>query len=306
MSHQWMILAVVPCMVMGAVPANAATPFSRQVAAQATGTVRVSNVSGQITITAWDRSQVDVQGDYGPGVERIDVNSFGDDVEIRVVMKERNWRNSSSWGDGEARLQIKVPVQAELDASTVSGSISVRGNQGDQRLKSISGDVLSDVVGPDVVATTISGSVELTGTGHERQVRATSVSGDVRLRRMSGDIEARSTSGTLDIETSNASNVHAGVVSGSLMVRGTLRPEADVDLSAVSGSIRVKAQIPGGFRYDITTFSGAIRNCFGSTPEEPEGRRGWKPGTRLSGNRGDGKASIRARSQSGSVEICDR
>jgi DUF4097 and DUF4098 domain-containing protein YvlB len=310
MSHQWMILAVAPCMVIAASPADAATPFGKQVAADARGTVRVSNVSGDITISAWDKPLVDVQGELGPAVERVEVDHDGDDVEIRVVMKERSWRNQDGWGDGEARLQIRLPVDSELDASTVSGTIVVNGTRGEQRLKSVSGDIRSDVTGEEVSAMTVSGRVDLAGTGKEQRVRATSVSGSVRLRRMSGDIEARSTSGSVDIEASNASDIHAGVVSGNLSVRGTLAADAGVELSAVSGSVKIAAQAPAGFRYEVSTFSGALRNCFGVDTENKDGsrneRRGWSPGARISGERGEARASIRARSHSGSIELCDR
>lgn len=307
MSHHWMILAITPCVIIAASPVDAATPFSRQVSADPKGSVRVSNVSGDITITGWDRSGVDVQGELGTGVERIDVNEDGGDVQIRVILKDHDWLNRNGWRDSEARLTIKVPVTADLEASSVSGSIKVSGSRGEQRLKSVSGDIQSQVAGTDVNATSVSGRVELTGTGKESHVRATSVSGDVKLNRMGGDIEARSTSGYVDVETSNASDVHAGTVSGSLSVRGTLSREADIDLNAVSGRVKVSAQAPAGFRYDLSSFSGSIRNCFGvEADSEERNRRGWSPGSRLSGERGDGKASIRARSHSGSVEICDR
>ncbi len=304
MSHQWMILAIVPCMLANAAPAEAGTPFSKQVQAGAKGSIRVSNVSGDVTLTAWDRPLVDVQGDLGSGVERVDVNEDGGDVEIRVVLKNGNWQRR----DGDARLTIRLPAGAELDASTVSGSIAVSGVRGEQRLKSVSGDVRSDLVDADVSATTVSGQVDLAGTGRAVHVRATSVSGAVRLRRIGGEIDARSTSGSVDIEAMNATDVRGGVVSGNLSLLGSLSREAEVELNAVSGRVKIAAQAPAGFRYDVTTFSGGISSCFGGEADSKDGgRRGsWGPGSRLGGERGEGKASIRARSHSGAVEICDR
>jgi DUF4097 and DUF4098 domain-containing protein YvlB len=305
MSHQWMILAIAPCIV-AASPADAATPYSRQFSADPEGAVRVSNVSGDITITAWDRSGVDVQAELGTGVERVDVSEDEGDIQIRVILKDRDWRNRNGWRDSEARLTIKVPVAAELEISSVSGSINVSGPLGEQRLKSVSGDIRSVVSGKDVSATSVSGGVELSGTGKQAHVRATSVSGDVRLNRMGGDIEARSTSGSVDLESSGASDVRVGTVSGSLSVRGTFAKEADIDLSAVSGRVKVSARAPAGLRYDLSSFSGSIRSCFGVDVDSAERNRRGGPGSRMSGELGEGKASIRARSHSGSVEICDR
>jgi DUF4097 and DUF4098 domain-containing protein YvlB len=307
MSNPWKLFATALGALALAAPALPATSFSKQVPVDPNGRLRISNVSGDISITAWDRREVDVQGELGTGVERVDVNAQGDGVEVRVILKDRDWQHSNGWRDGEARLQIKVPATVELDASTVSGSIRASGMRGEQRLKSVSGDIRSDGVGTDVNATTVSGRVELTGTGKEAHVRATSVSGDVRLNRMSGDIEARSTSGSVDVDAIDASDVRVGVVSGSLSLRGSLSREADVDLNAVSGRVRVAVQTPAGFRYDVSSFSGSIRNCFGAEMESSDPtRRGWSPGTRFRGERGEGKATLRARSHSGSVDICDR
>jgi len=314
MSRKWKTLAAALCIASTVTVASAATPFSKTVPADARGHVQISNVSGDITISAWDRREVDVQGEFGAGVERIDVNQDGGDVRVRVILKDRNWYDQNGWRDSEARLQIRVPVEAELDTSTVSGTVIVNGARGEQRLKSVSGDIRSDVVGTEVNATTVSGRVDLTGTGKEAHVRASSVSGDVRLRRMGGDIEARSTSGRVDVEANAASDIHAAVVSGSLIVTGTLSREAEVDLSAVSGRVKITAQTPAGFRYDVSTFSGGLRNCFGAESDNDGSRnndgsryrRGWPQGNRLNGVRGEGKATIRARSHSGSVEICDR
>jgi DUF4097 and DUF4098 domain-containing protein YvlB len=307
MSHQWMILAIAPCVIIAASPADAATPYSGQFSVDPEGAVRVSNVSGDITITTWDRSGVDIQGELGTGVERIDVSEDEGDIQIRVILKDRDWRNRNGWRDSEARLTIKVPVAAELEVHSVSGSIAVSGLHGEQRLNSVSGDIRSVVSGKDVSATSVSGGVELSGAGKEAHVRATSVSGDVRLDRMGGEIEARSTSGSVDLETRGASDVRVGTVSGSLSVRGTVAREADIDLSAVSGRVKVSAQAPAGFHYDLSSFSGSIRSCFGVDVDSAErNRRGGGPGSRMSGELGEGKASIRARSHSGSVEICDR
>jgi hypothetical protein len=59
-----------------------------------------------------------------------------------------------------------------------------------------------------------------------------------------------------------------------------------MDLSAVSGRIRVAAQAPAGFRYNVAT------------------RRSG--GSNFNGVRSEGKGSLRARSHSGTVDICDR
>jgi len=290
-----------------AIAAHAAdTAFSKQVQIGTQNRVLISNVAGSVTISTWDRKEVDVQGSLGDGVQSVEVSQDSGIVGVKVELKDNGW-SEGSFRNGNARLQIKVPVDAMVEASTVSASISTNGLRGRQRLKSVSGDIRSDVTSSgDLDFKTVSGSVDLTGNGAGARVRASSVSGNVSLNHIGGDVDARSTSGDVDIDAQGASAVHATVVSGDITLRGALAREADVDASSVSGRVKVNAQFPGGFNYDVNTFSGAIRNCFGADVDRNEGRRGFGGGSRLAGSRGEGKATVRARSHSGAVELCDR
>jgi DUF4097 and DUF4098 domain-containing protein YvlB len=225
-----------------------------------------------------------------------------------VVLKDNGW-SEGSFRNGNARLQIRVPAESQLEATTISASIVVTGVRGRQRLKSVSGSIRSDVAGMDLDVSTVSGRIDLSGGAAAAQLRVSSVSGTVTLSRVGGDVEAKSTSGSLDIDMQDTTDVHASVVSGSISLTGKPAREAQMDLSAVSGRIKVAAQAPAGFRYNVSTFSGRIRNCFGAAvPEQDQdswSRRG-PGGSNLNGVRGEGKGNLRARSHSGTVDICDR
>jgi DUF4097 and DUF4098 domain-containing protein YvlB len=303
MNRKWALL--VAALSATAIVANAAdaTTFSKQVQIGTQNRVLISNVAGSVTITSWDRKEVDVQGEVGAGVERVDVRQDNGIVDIKVELKQDNDWGGVNWRRGDARLQIKVPADAQVEASTVSASISANGVRGRQRLKSVSGDIRSDAASSDLDLKTVSGRVDLTGSGNAARVRASSVSGTVTLSHVGGDVEARSTSGDVDIDSQGAAGVHASTVSGDVSLRGALGRDADVETSSVSGRIKVTAQFPSGFNYDVTTFSGGIRNCLGVEVDRDD-RRGFRGG-RLSGSRGEAKATVRARSHSGSVELCD-
>jgi DUF4097 and DUF4098 domain-containing protein YvlB len=300
MNRKWTLL-VAALLSMTAVVANAAgTSFSKQVQIGSQNRVLISNIAGSVTISTWDRKEVDVQGELGDSVERVDVSQDSGIVDVKVVLKDNDWMFRS----GDARLQIKVPTDAQIEASTVSASISAKGLRGRQRLKSVSGDIRSDVAGMDLDLKTVSGRVDLIGSGTAARVRASTVSGTVTLSHVGGDVDARATSGDIDIDAQGASGVHVSVVSGDITLRGALARDADVDASSVSGRVKVAVQAPAGFNYDVNTFSGAIRNCFGAEVDRGDGRRNFGGG-RLAGSRGEGKATVRARSHSGTVDLCD-
>ena len=77
--------------------------------------------------------------------------------------------------------------------------------------------------------------------------------------------------------------------------------DANLELQSVSGRVRVTVQVPNGYSYDLSTFSGALRNCFGYEVHNAE-HRGYST---LSGVRGEGKGSLRVKSHSGNVDLCD-
>jgi DUF4097 and DUF4098 domain-containing protein YvlB len=257
-----------------------------------------------VTITTWDRPEVDVQGELGSGIERVDVRQESGNIEIRVVVKDGQggWRNYEGWKNSEARLQIRLPADVQLEASTISAQITVAGMRGKMRLKSISGDIRSDFVGTDMDARTISGIIGISGGNAHSRLRAASVSGDVDLIHISGDVEARTTSGGIDIEMQGADEVRAQSVSGYVGVRGPLASDGHLDLQSVSGRIKIAVQAAEGYRYDVSSFSGTIHNCFGYEVQRSEIRSS----ERLEGVRGEGKGSISVKGHSGIVELCDK
>jgi DUF4097 and DUF4098 domain-containing protein YvlB len=298
MTRKWMLLAAA---LMSTTAFAATSQFNKQVPVGPQDRVNVSNITGSVSITTWDRREIDVQGELGSGVERVEVRQDTGNVDIKVVVKDGDWWNGQSQRDTEARLQIRMPADVQLDVSTVSAPITVSGVRGRMRLKSVSGDLRSSILGTDLDAKTVSGNVQLTGNNPQANVRASSVSGNVDLIQVGGDVEARSTSGDVDIDSKGSSDLRAHTVSGDIVVRGVLASDADLDLQSVSGRVKVAAQAPAGYKYDLSSFSGSVRNCFGYNVE-----RNDVPGnSRLNGVRGEGKGNLRMKSHSGTVDLCD-
>lgn len=275
------------------------TEFSRRVPAGARDHISISNVAGSVHVLVWDKPEVDVQGRLGEGVERVEVQQRGGSVDIRVEANEPWFFRR----DASASLEIRIPAGSELEVSTVSASIAVEGVRGRSRLKSVSGGIRSTGHGGDLEAKSVSGSIELSGTGQPGRLRASSVSGGLRMARVSGDVEASSTSGSLRVDAESVERVQLKTVSGSITFRGRLLKRGDLETEAVSGSINIIATADAGYGYDVSTFSGSIRSCFGDGELR---RRSRGSGNDLSGRLGQGDASLRIRSMSGSVTLCDR
>jgi len=268
--------------------------IDQKVAASARGVVRISNVSGTVNVTGWDRSEVEVRGRYWGTVQRIDVFSDNGRVSVKAI-----YRNG---GRGGADLNIRVPQGSDLDITTTSADVETSRLTGPQRINTVSGEIRADFA-KDFEGKTVSGDMRLRGDSKVGDVRVETVSGDVVLERAGGELDAETTSGDLLLDIRDGTMVRVRTTSGDVSLRGTLQKDASVFAETVSGDLTLRVKPVAGFDYEAVTFSGDLGNCFGAQAERSN-RHG--PGKRLLGSIGEGQARLRAKSMSGDIALCDR
>lgn len=217
----------------------------KTVDASRNGRVEIDNLAGSVTITGWDRDEVEITGTLGKGTERLDVQEKGDRVIIEVVLPSgRNHRVEGT------ELNIRVPRGSEVEVSTVSASIDVSEVDGSLELSSISG------------------AVRVEG-GEPEEVEIDSISGrirvDVRLDRgefstISGHIEAR-------LDLTSRSRVDFDSVTGHIELTVPRGLNADFDISTFNGRIdcdfgpkprKTSRYVPGA-ELNFSTGSGGAR-----------------------------------------------
>src|ERR1700761_820073 len=88
--------------------------FERRLPADPHGIVEISNVSGRVEVSAWDKPEVEVRGELGSDVQRVDVMGDHGRVVIKVIFGHINM------GGGGADLHVHVPKDSELDFSGTS------------------------------------------------------------------------------------------------------------------------------------------------------------------------------------------
>jgi len=279
------------------------TNFEKKVTVDPHGVVDISNVAGKIEVSAWDNPEVEVRGEIGPGVDKVDVTTDRGRTSIRVYVPNHTFRSAS------ADLRIRVPRDSELDISGVSAEVVTSDVEGTLQVKTVSGDVKADVYGRSAEIKTVSGDVVLRGRGRGAgfsDVHISTISGNIRVDRTGGDLEATSVSGDMTIRLEPSRNVRVRTTSGDLGFEGKLAKGASVDAETVSGDLTVRAVPESGMDYEVSTFSGDIRNCMGA---EAERVSKYGPGRRLNGTRGNGgadEARVHLKTMSGDVELCDK
>jgi DUF4097 and DUF4098 domain-containing protein YvlB len=273
---------------------HAARPIDEHRAAEPQGEVEIVNVSGAVEVDGWDRSEVEVTGTAGDGVERVDVVSAGNRTSIHVVS-----RSSRGWGsDGEAHLIVHVPAKSAVVATLVSADFKVTGVAGDLKLQTVSGRLSGDG-GGDVRASTVSGDVRLTAHA-AKVIEIKTISGDIHVTGGGGDVDITTVSGGATLDLADVTRARLKSVSGDLTAALALLPDGQIESESVSGDVSIKFASAPAAEFDVQSFSGDINNCFGPKALQS----GYGPGSRLSFKNGVGHANVRINTKSGNVRLC--
>jgi len=278
---------------------DAPTTFEREVAAPAHGVVEISNVSGTIDVTGWDRAAVGVKAELAADVDHVEVTSSGDHTVVRVQLRS----HSPGWGHEETHLHVQVPKDSSLEVSGVSANITSAGVSGAQRLKTVSGDITAEIGPSDIEVKSVSGTLKLRGKGQPAKLHVSTVSGDLELKHAAGDLEATTVSGEITADLESAHSVRLRSTSGDITFEGRLLRGVDFDGQSVNGDLKVRAAAEDGFQYEIQSLTGDISDCFDAKPERTSE---YGPGQKLNGTRGGGGGHVRLKTMSGEIELCDR
>jgi DUF4097 and DUF4098 domain-containing protein YvlB len=299
MSRRPLEAACALALLLAAVPgiSAAGTPINKRTSADPGGTVEVSNVAGSVTVSAWNRNEVEVTGELGDGTENLEFTKADKLTRIKVVVPKR------SYNVDDTDLIVKVPAGSVLSVNTVSADIVVQGVRGSQRLQAVSGDVRTEASGEDVECRTVSGDVTIAGSGHKGLVSITTVSGDASATRVAGEVNGNTVSGSFNLGAGEISRSRLRSTSGDLTLTGQLGPDARLDAESISGDVRLDFAGSVAGQFDVSTFNGEIRNCFGPKAQRTDE---YAPGRELRFQEGAGAARIRVKTLNGDIGICHK
>lgn len=289
-----LIMFTVAAVVMAT--ADAGETINRSTKASPSGEVEISNVSGLVEVTGWDRNEIHVQGELDGDVEGLEFETSGDYTRIKVIIPEDERTVDSS------DLEIRVPRDSHVSIGTVSADIEVGGVMGSQRIQSVSGEIGVEVWDEDVEIKTVSGDLGITGHNGGGRLTLAAVSGDVRAVGISGELVAHTVSGDIKVEASELSRLKLNTTNGDMQIAATMDERARFSVETINGDIAL--QLNGGLnaKFDVQTFNGDIDNCFG--PESIKTGR-FTPERELRFTEGDGKAQVTIKTLNGDIELCN-
>ena len=276
--------------------------ISRQFKIGANGRLTLSNISGEIVLTAGSGDEVTLEAVKRTRGSRSELASVVIDIDERPGRVDIRTRHTSRSDRASVDYTVRVPRGAAVDVSSISGNVRASNLQGPLRAQSISGSVVvSDSTNVEV-AKSISGDVEVSGAMPEARLTASTVSGRVRAR----DVKARglslsAISGDVEVTNVEAERLDGKSVSGDFVFTGTVARNARYEFSSHSGSVRLTLGGGAGFEVSANTFCGSIQSDLPVTVNDQRPRRG--PGRSVRAVVGDGGATLTVSTFSGNIVI---
>jgi len=287
--------------------------FTRTFKVEANGQVVLSNISGDISVTAGAANEVTIEV-----VKRARARGDADakeqlalvEVEVteragRIEARTRYPRMENRSINVSVSYTVTAPAGIRVEARSISGDLRISGIKGAVEAESTSGEVVIENGERVERAKSISGDVDVQGVKQDGTLEATSVSGDVRVR----DVEVRrlelsSVSGDVEVGPITCETAEMKSTSGDVEYTGSLQRGGRYELRTHSGSVRLTITGDVGFELDASSFSGSIDSelpiTIGGTTSGRASRRS------IRGTYGDGSASLDLSAFSGNVIIRKR
>jgi DUF4097 and DUF4098 domain-containing protein YvlB len=302
MTLRFLTVALTVGLAFQAAAASAATPIDQKRPLAADGRIRVSNISGRIVVSTWDKPQVHITGSLGEGVEKLAIE--GDEKYLRIEVRYPE-HQGGFFGFGKrvniepSIVQVLVPRGASVALEAVSADVEVAGVHGKRlEIDAVSGNVkVSDSTPGTARFENVRGDLDL--LLNSPTVNADTVSGDLTLRgALTGEVEVESVSGNIIVASTRLRRLEASTVSGDADLRVGIDAGGSLSADSVSGTINIVLPKGSGAKLRAETFSGDIRSPVGHVDEEEHG-----PGKSLEARIGDGRADIDLESFSGDIRV---
>ena len=256
------------------------------------GVVDLTQVSGDVVVTAWDRAEARVRAYAERGRVRWDLSSSRISLDIE----------SNRGRIGDSRFEVSVPVGVRVIARSTSGDVSVRGTRGAVEAASTSGDVEVTDATDRIDIESVSGDVRASNLAGA--VRAHSVSGTIEARNVNGEVRAETTSGDVSLTNVTSKSITIETVSGEVEYEGNIDANGRYEFRAHSGDVRLEIPENSSAQFSVQTYSGALDTEFPLTLQP--GQRATGRPRRFEFTLGGGSARVTAESFSGDIVLTRR
>jgi DUF4097 and DUF4098 domain-containing protein YvlB len=276
--------------------------ISRKFKIGATGRLTLSNISGDIALTAGSGDEVTLEAVKRTRGDRSELSSVVIEIDDRPGRVDIRTRHTARRDRASVDYTVTVPRDATVDLSSISGNVRAANVQGALRAQSVSGTVVVSGSTNVEFAKSISGDVELTGSAPDARITGSTVSGAVRARDLkTRALSLSAISGNAEVSNVEAERLEVKSVSGDVIFAGAAVRNGRYEFNTHSGNVRLTLAGSSGFELNASTFSGDVRSDLPVTINDSRPRRG--PGRSVRAVVGDGAATLTVSTFSGDIVI---
>ena len=220
------------------------------------GRLNVSNVNGDIKVTAWDKEEVALTARFKPDSDqqhaRIEIESKPRALEL--VVKHPDNKKYRRGRSASCEMELKVPRHIICDMNNVNGSIFLKAIIGEHKSRTVNGSIVLENTDGRTNATTVNGAVVLESVNG--QILTSTVNGTIKgsVRNVEDNLDISTTNGNIDIKLLNPNGtIKISTFRGSakLLTPGAKNIEA--------GKKSVKAQFADGTAImTFKSFNGSV------------------------------------------------
>jgi hypothetical protein len=287
-------------------------PFSRAFPVGKGATLMISNIGGNIQVTAGGSDRVEVEAlkhAWAPKVEQakqrlsnglIETYATGNRVELRVEHGARDGRGV------DVEFSVKVPADTSVDLRTVSGDIRVANVKGEVRVQSANGNLSLEGTSRLAAVKSVSGDITITNGGSDAQLSLSTVNGDLLVQTLNTRaLDVNTINGNVRVSGWSGERAQIRTLDGNLDLQTTLIKGGRYEVESHSGNVNVSLAEQPGFELEAHTFNGRIRVDFPIKIEGPirDNDRGPRS---VRGTYGDGSSSLRLQTFNGNLTVTRR
>lgn len=268
------------------------------------GKVIIGNISGNIEVKTWNKSQVQIDAlKVSKATTLAKAKENIAKVKITVTEENSTLRIKTEWPKGPNKdfsvsvyYTLMIPAEASINANTVSGNVTCEDISGDLKAETVSGNVIVTGAKNGANCSTVSGTVEIDNVIGD--VKLHSVSGNVMANEIKGSVDADTVSGSVVLTNiTDADEIEASAVSGKVKYEGDLASNGYYHLKTHSGRVEFIVPSSAAFDLDARTFSGSINSDFDVTVSGKIEKKS------LRGSVNGGGAEVELKNFSGSIYI---
>lgn len=264
-----------------------ASPAGDTTVAVSRGTrLSVNNHAGRITVTAWNRDEVQIRS-----------VSSDDDAEIRVERSGNELLVSQRmrYGPTEIDLTINAPAWMALSLQGIETEIVVSGTAAPVRAQSVEGNVTVSGGTENVALSSVDGDVSADGVRGNLDIQA--VDGNVTVRKLTGALSIQAVDGNALLDGITSSSVRVSSVDGDIRFDGAIAPNGNYAFKTHDGNISIRPAGALNATVTVSTWSGEFESA------TPVTISGSQEGNRFSFTVGTGSARLELEAFDGLIRL---